>query len=751
MKTPDPGAIANPHTPALAGPAQIATSHNPGPAARAPQGQAAPPTTSEFPTALDLLLAFRHRWKLALGLGLLCGVVAVAGTWKLLPPPDYSAHALIRVAAKPPKIIFDTEEVLPSLRDYQSTQLTLLKSRAVLNRALSDDAVRGLDIDREYTDPVRYLEENIQASFKGEILRISMQSSRREETSVLVNAVTEAFFTEVVNKEMRDRRERYRTLEDLYKDYQVTLTDKRKDLKQLADALGSFDRDTATYQLQLAHQRHAAARQELLGIEGELRKVDAQLAVIEQTPSGDPPDGISLSEVDILVRQDSGMQQYAARIAELQSRLRSYQRVTPNPSDPAVRRLSEDLTRFRRQQQDYEARLRVQITQNAHAEQIGVSGLRLLQEQKRILEERRKLAEREVKAFQQETRQTNREVWTLQEVQDEITYIDAAARKVGGEIEALKVELDAPERVTLLQAAEDPRLQPDGRPKKAGMAGVAAFGIVALGISLLEFRSRRIRSTDVVVQDLGLSLVGALPPLPQARGRVLGRRSSGEASRDVEARQRSVLLESVDSMRTLLLRLAAVESVRAVMITSAVEGEGKTSLACHLATSLARAGRQTLLVDCDLRKPSVHKLFDVPGSPGLAEVLLGEAGPGDAIRLSGIDGLAILPAGRPNPAAIQALAFPETRDLFDRLKERYDFVVVDTAPVLPVADTLLVGQYIDGVIYSVLRDVSRIPKVQAARERLRSLGVRVLGAVMTGVDSELYGSDYYYAASASEA
>jgi Mrp family chromosome partitioning ATPase len=144
-----------------------------------------------------------------------------------------------------------------------------------------------------------------------------------------------------------------------------------------------------------------------------------------------------------------------------------------------------------------------------------------------------------------------------------------------------------------------------------------------------------------------------------------------------------------------------------------------------------------------MRRPSVHRVFNLPVGPGLSEVLRGETSLDDAIQRSD-SGLWVLTAGHFNPQAIQALAHEETKALFQSWKDRYAFVVVDTPPILPVADALFVGQQVDAAICSVMRDVSRVPRVFMASERLLNLGVRVLGAVMVGEPWGRFGSRYGY-------
>ena len=192
--------------------------------------------------------------------------------------------------------------------------------------------------------------------------------------------------------------------------------------------------------------------------------------------------------------------------------------------------------------------------------------------------------------------------------------------------------------------------------RRVKMCGMAAFGVLAGGVglvSLWEFYTRRIGSEDEVVRGLGLRLVGTLPVLPPA-----GKPDEGEF-------WERLVVESIDDVRTMLLHASRVESIRVVMITSATKGEGKTSLSCHLASSLARASRATLLIDCDLRNPVVHRLFGEPRGPGLSELLRGEAVLADVIRPIR-EGLAVITAGQSDSAAIEALAADGMSDHFAR-------------------------------------------------------------------------------------
>jgi capsular exopolysaccharide synthesis family protein len=162
-----------------------------------------------------------------------------------------------------------------------------------------------------------------------------------------------------------------------------------------------------------------------------------------------------------------------------------------------------------------------------------------------------------------------------------------------------------------------------------------------------------------------------------------------------------------------------------------------------LAASLARAGRRTLLLDSDLRNPSLHRLFDMTRGPGLSEVLRGDTDLPGAIRETPIPNLWLISAGQSDPVALQTLALENMRQVFDQLRPQYEFILVDSCPVLPVADSLLVGQHVDAVIFSLLREISRMPRVYAAYQRLAMLGVRILGAVVNGTQQDRYGNTGY--------
>jgi capsular exopolysaccharide synthesis family protein len=319
-------------------------------------------------------------------------------------------------------------------------------------------------------------------------------------------------------------------------------------------------------------------------------------------------------------------------------------------------------------------------------------------------------------------------------LKSDIKQDESALERIKVELDALQVELRSPPRVNLYQEAGVMKKDSKKQIVLTVMAPLATFLAICFCVAWVESRARRIHTADEVVRGLGMRVVGAIPALPEAV--LLG----GTEEADSESHS---VLESVDAIRTLLLRDASIERTRVVMVTSAVDGEAKTILASHLANSLARAGRRTLLIDCDLRTPSAHQLFELPMQPGFSEAVLSEISPDDVLQETPIDGLWLVAAGQWDREVVQALAKDGVQKLFEHYKEQFDFVVVDSHPVLAATDSLLIGQHVDAVLLSLVRDVSQVPRVYAAGQRLTNLGIRVLGVVVSGMGpDDLYSNGY---------
>ena len=166
---------------------------------------------------------------------------------------------------------------------------------------------------------------------------------------------------------------------------------------------------------------------------------------------------------------------------------------------------------------------------------------------------------------------------------------------------------------------------------------------------------------------------------------------------------------AVDAIAARVFLRKDAEGVRVVMVSSATQGEGKTTLAVQLARRLARTGERTLLVDYDLRRPSIHRIFGMPRGPGVSECLQKELNLGQVVHPTDAENLSVVTAGTALPDLLGPLANGVTTAFFEQARAGFTFVVVNGCPILPVIDGLLVSQHADTVLLSVRRDTSQAP------------------------------------------
>jgi capsular exopolysaccharide synthesis family protein len=699
------------------------------------------PGAASGPGTRALLKAVGRRWPLALCLGILAAGGAAAAAWVAFPP-KHTAYAQVKVAYARDWILkpfADFSESQNQYDTYKRLQGSALRSRFVLLHALKKDQVKRLSIIREQPDAIQWLENELKVQVKdGEIINLSMTSTKPEETYTLITAIYQSYNDLVVKKEEAERKERVLKLQTALTQAREELHKNRQTLRQRSADTGG-DAQAVYFKQTLLASRWQDERKRLGDLQNELAQARSRLAFHQALEKSLTNPTISDTTITQALEADKTAGPDLARLKLLEQKIAEYEPFAVNKNEPTlvadrrtVANLKSTITRRRAAiLKDLEDRARAAARENYQATlaQLQTAIVTLQGQEKELTGKYEQLA-REITAA---SGSANTPDLLLDKIKQQEKHVD----QIAGQYYVLDLEAKAGPRVSLFDSGVQ-NLNANMRiVALAGCPLVALVG-VCFAVGWWEHRARRIQSADEVVTGLGMRVVGAVPVVTgPAQGRLV---AGAEGQDDAE----NSLLESMDAIRTMLLRDAHVEATRVVMVTSAVAGEGKTTLASNLATSLARAGRKTLLIDCDLRCPAAHQLFEQTLQPGFSEVLLSEIDLIDAIRpTTAIDGLWLIPAGEWDREVLQALARQGVQEMFGRLKEEFDFIVVDSHPVLPATDSLLIGQYVDAVILSVMKGVSQVPRVQAAAQRLTSLGVRVLGAVVTGMPPEaVYGSGY---------
>lgn len=201
------------------------------------------------------------------------------------------------------------------------------------------------------------------------------------------------------------------------------------------------------------------------------------------------------------------------------------------------------------------------------------------------------------------------------------------------------------------------------------------------------------------------------------------------------------------ALMSILFTAENSDQLKTLLVTSPDPEEGKTTVVCNLAIALTEVKQRVLLIDADMRKPRLHKIFGLPNRRGLADVLSnGTAGENDSfapVQETDVPGLYLLSSGPRTPSILHCLHSPRTAELLRQARENFDIVVIDTPPMMQIADARILGQMVDGIILVVRADKTTRDTARAAIDRFSEDGSRVLGTILNDWNPETSGYGYY--------
>ncbi|MCI0638810.1 MAG: polysaccharide biosynthesis tyrosine autokinase [Gemmataceae bacterium] len=715
---------------------------NSNPTPQAGQAEKMPPGLSAAPDAMSLFKAFRRRWLLASSLAIAVALAAFVAVW-LIMPAKFAAFSLLQVSANRTSLGWGIDGSRNDFVTYLKTQAARIKSRDVLVKALSQDAVRNLNLIKKHPDTLTtltWLEENLKVDYQdgSELLTLSLADYDPAELTVVVNAITKSYLNILSSQEKTLRKDRVAKTKMLYEQAKEKLSEKVAAREALAKGQGAQDIQAMQYKQQLLNGLLSRAQEQHQQAQFELEKKQVQMANLETTRKKvetiTPPDFLpkELQDTDQQLKLEVG------QLAGLRKLVDRMINEGHPPTESTLVQTKKKLTDLEKKINDRTEELRVEYANRFRkkAESDLVVAIDALQVEMTPLQGHVKKLLDKIDQLTKDTEALNISTARNQVLEGEIVQLEHNVSQLHQKMAGFVADEESEGRVQLVSEAEWQMRDSKKRIFLLILAPLAALLVTLLGVAWLEFAARRIHEPDEVAQGLALRVVGAVPALPDPR-----RQNKPE---EIDLYRHS-LIESIDAIRTTLLRNAQNEQRRVVMVTSAVAGEGKTTLASNLAMSLARAGRRTLLLDCDLRRPAVHQLFEQTLQPGFSEVVLGEVELPDAVRPTTTDpNLFMMAAGSWDREVVQGLARNGIENIFEKLRAEFDFIVVDSHPVLPATDSLLIGQQVDAVIISVMRDVSQAHHVHGVTQQLTALGIRVFGAVVNGVPVQSFGKRYQY-------
>jgi polysaccharide biosynthesis transport protein len=295
-------------------------------------------------------------------------------------------------------------------------------------------------------------------------------------------------------------------------------------------------------------------------------------------------------------------------------------------------------------------------------------------------------------------------------------------------------------------------------PRVATNVGIGFLTGLLLGIALALLREaldNTLKTPDDLEKRLNVTFLGLLPEM--ADEDIDGKRVKGRRARRIKTelppellvheRPASGIAEAARSLRTNLMFMNPDKPYRRILVTSAAPSEGKTTVAVSVAVSLAQGGQRVCIIDCDLRRPRLHRIFDRAGDIGLMNVIVGEATIEEVAKPTIVPNLYCIPCGPIPPNSADVVASEKFRHLLDELGEHFDRIVLDSPPVVAVTDSAILSTLVDGVLLVVRAFKTTFALSRSGLRTLRDVDAPIAGAVLNAVNldrHEYYHQRYYY-------
>ena len=725
-----------------------------GPASLAPRFGSPQPESAPSPISIRVALrGARRYWWLVLALWAVGSAGIGAVIYKKVQP-QFRAESLLRVEPST-KALYDASGT-ENIEAFLQTQVDLIKSANILTAAGTAPEAARLERIQTAGDVVLELRRAIIVAIRPGtyLIEVSMQSPSAIEAATLVNAVVRAFNESNVEWSNGQTRNQIKNLETYLGELKNQSTELERQWKDIVARGGGSTVVSVMPQAKatskVAAEPAAGGEQSLtvdhflqlqkdkLDITVRISEVEQSIAeakrVEQQGPRGGESSSLNPERINAAINSriaaDAELNSIKAQMLAAKSKVDKVKRAARQGGDPAEREALRSYdswnSKFREEYASRSARIREELESPA-----GVAGdpdreIRELEAEHSKLKFRKtaideQLAKLEVKKGKQATDDVEIQL-IIQHHSDLAGMQESVLRR----LEQMKYESRGENRIRTVQDAVAP-----GKPisdKRMTYLAVTPVGILAavLGlIVLLEIRSGRVADPDLLSSRVRHE-VFSIAPLPALRP---GEDASGDKAEQRLAR----FVQSLDHLRVALCEGGIPGEGRCVMITSATGGEGKTTLSAHLAARCANAGTTTLLIDADMRRASLGRLLDVPAGPGLGDVLAGDAELDDVLITVQAGGFHFLSAGLPGRDPSRVLRSTRLAELIGRLRQTYDLVIIDTPPILPVADALIMGRWADGAVMAARYDASRLPLVERANRQLAVAGIPVLGVVVNGV------------------
>ena len=665
-----------------------------------------------------------RRWTFTFTVAL-CLAAAVA--YLMLATRIYTSKSKLCVEQNAPKVLNDVSGLAARSDNYLHTQAEVIRSRPILQPALDRIDYRRMKTFAGVTgDPVVWLwrrgDFRVDVGKKDDIIAVLMDSPYPDEAASLVNAVVESYVAYQSSQKRTTGAEMMKILQKEKADLEAELDGRLKAMLQFKrdnDALSFRDDKGNIIVERLATLSSALTAAEIVTLELRTQR-DLAKAVLE-----DPAAVASFVQSEQMKQKDWGDREYDEIRNQLQQYLLALNGVSrvqgENGTSPRMLQANVELLRKRKADKE-------RAMAEAHYADVSRQ-LAAAQTKEKQLRASFEVQQKQAMDLNAKAAEYARLEAELDRARKQYDLIDSRIKEVNVNSEdagRLNVQV-----LETARAEERP-----AKPKKSLVLATALLAGLLLGTGmclLRDWADRRLHSPEETTTVLGMPVIATVPRMPR-------RLSLSDRGRKVEREPMSEPSEAYRTLRT-AIHLGTTGDIRSILLTSPTPGDGKSTTASNLAIALAQAGHRTILLDADLRKPVQHKIFEVDGSAGIADVLAGRRKLKEVVLRTAVDGLYVLPCGTipSNPSEI--IAGKGFLQVLEALAKTFDRVVIDSPPVMAVADARILAAAADATVL-VLRMAKSDRKLSAlAIDALHSVGANVLGWVANGMQK---GSDRYY-------
>ncbi len=669
--------------------------------------------------------------------------------------PTYTSTARLYVEQTGPKIITEYEGAMTQSKNYLYTQGELIKSTPIIAEVVQRSDIKKLETFKEkpeafiekikkqigLTEPIIEMGEidnlavylkkilDVKIGIKDDIIAVSCESPYRQEAAQIVNAIVEAY----VNYQTSQKKS---TVLEVLKILQKEKIEQDKELAANFEELLEFTRKNGAVSSEknsgtVLFQRLKNITDSLTEAQLGTIKAKAKFEAVQKLADeplkikgyamAQPDTGEGLFENDIEKQQRS-------ELIELKTELESAA-LQCSDDHPTVKALKSKIA-------DIENQLAEQLDSHAKAY------LEVLNIEYQTAKQREDELTASYKQEKEAAQSLNVKATEYTVIESKLEQSKRFCEILDERIKELNVSEDAGAlNISILEAARPAEFTTS--PKKAKIVAASLILGILCGIGFAATRERmdwRLRSVEEISMILAMPVLGIVPSMD---GR--GKKAITSRGQKVHLEPKSPVAEAYRTIRTAVFFSAWNGQTKTILITSPAPDDGKTTMVSNLAIAMAQAGKKTLIIDADFRKPMQHNIFGLTNEveKGLSGVLCGQVSLDDAIRACQTDGLELLTNGPEVPNPSELLNSKAFANLLKELSGRYDRIVIDSPPVTPVADSQILAAICDATILVVRAEKSTRKACQQARDTLASVGAHVLGAVVNNVSPRHSRYGYY--------